>query len=160
MSKTQTPPSPAAAVLGSFAIHNRIHLYLLDALAPEIWSAAPPGGKGRSIAALISHIHSVRLMWLKAAGVKALPQPLDKESSVPSAKKALNESSAAMHDLLHPILEGSGKISGFKPDAWAFVAYLISHESHHRGQILLLARQLGHPVDKSTSYGLWEWGVR
>jgi hypothetical protein len=37
---------------------------------------------------------------------------------------------------------------------------LIAHEAHHRGQMLLLARQLGHPVDKSTSFGMWEWGVR
>jgi len=152
--------SPADAVLRSFVIHNRIHLYMLGALPAEVWSAPPPGGKGRTLAALFSHMHSVRLMWLKAAGVKTLPAPLEKTATIAEAKKALEASGAAIRDWLEPILNGSGKISGFKPDAWAFVAYLIAHEAHHRGQMLLLARQLGHPVDKSTSFGLWEWGVR
>jgi len=152
--------SPADAVLRSFAIHNRIHLYLLDALSAEVWTLPPPGGKGRTLAALISHIHSVRLMWLKAAGVKGLPDPLEKTATIAEAKTALEASAAALHELLSKSVHGTAKISNFKPDAWAFVSYLIAHEAHHRGQMLLLARQLGHPVDKSTSYGLWEWGVR
>src|SRR5271157_1036151 len=144
--------SPADSVLRSFAIHNRIHLYLLDAVAPEVWDAPPPGGKGRTLAGLVSHIHGVRLMWLKAAGVKTLPALLEKTATVAEAKEALMASDAAIREWLAPILDGNARISGFKPDAWAFVAYLIAHEAHHRGQMLLLARQLGHPVDKSTSY--------
>ena len=42
MLQKNEPLSPADAVLRSFAIHNRIHLYLLDALAPEAWTAEPP----------------------------------------------------------------------------------------------------------------------
>jgi len=152
--------SPADATLRAFTIHNRIHLYLLSALPPEAWTAPPPGGKGRTLAALVSHIHGVRLMWLKAGGAKTLPPPLEKTATVAEAKQALQASETAIRNWLSPILNGNAKISGFKPDAWAFVAYLIAHEAHHRGQMLLLARQLGHPVDKSTSYGLWEWGVR
>ena len=152
--------SPADAVLRSFAIHNRIHLYLLDALPPEVWLATPPGGKGRTINALVSHIHGVRAMWLKAAGVKTLPAPLEKTATIADAKQALVASDQAVRNWLGPILHASGKISGFKPDAWAFVSYLIAHEAHHRGQILLLAKQLGHAVDQKTIYGLWEWGVR
>jgi uncharacterized damage-inducible protein DinB len=160
MPEKEAPLPPADAVLRSFAIHNRIHLYLLDAFPAEAWQATPPGGKGRTIAALVAHIHSVRLMWLKATGVKALPEPLEKTASIADAKKALSASAAAMHAMLEPKFKGDGRISGFKPDAWAFVSYLIAHEAHHRGQIMMLARQVGHPIDKSTSFGLWEWGVR
>jgi len=32
-------------------------------------------------------------------------------------------------------------------------------DSHHRGQIYMLARQLGHPVPAETGFGLWEWGT-
>lgn len=152
--------TPADAVLRSFAIHNRVHLYLLNAVSPDAWTAPPPGGKGRTLAALVSHMHSVRLMWLKAAGLKTMPAPLEKTATIADAKSALEVSAAAMHELLAKALHGSGKITGFKPDAWAFVAYLIAHEAHHRGQMLLLARQVGHPVDQKTSFGLWEWGVR
>lgn len=154
------PLSPAEAVLRSFAIHNRIHLYLLDALPAEAWTASTPTGKGRTLAALAAHIHGVRLMWLKAGGVQSLPAPLEKTAAIPEAKAALAASAAALHAWLAPILATTARISGFKPDAWAFVAYLIAHEAHHRGQMLLLARQMGHPVDQKTSFGLWEWGVR
>jgi uncharacterized damage-inducible protein DinB len=147
-------------MLRSFAIHNRIHLYLLDALPPEVWQATPPGGKGRTIAALVSHIHGVRAMWLKAGGVKTLPVPLEKTATIAEAKQALVASDQIVRSWLGPILNGNAKISGFKPDAWAFVSYLTAHEAHHRGQILLLAKQLGHGVDQKTSFGLWAWGVR
>jgi uncharacterized damage-inducible protein DinB len=160
MPETEVALSPADAMLRAFAIHNRIHLYLLDALPPEVWSAPPPSGKGRTIAVLVSHIHSVRLMWLKASGVKTLPAALEKTAAIAEAKTALDTSGAAIRDWLEPILHGSGRVSGFKPDAWAFMAYLIAHEAHHRGQMMLLARQLGHPVDQKTSFGLWAWGVR
>ena len=152
--------SPADAVLRSWEIHSRIHLYLLDRLAEAVWDAPPPDGKGRTLAALVSHIHGVRLMWIKAGGEKALPAPLEKDASIMAAKQALEESATAVHAMLSKALHGDGKVSGFKPDAWSFVAYLVAHEAHHRGQMLLLARQLGHPVDKSTIFGLWQWGVR
>jgi uncharacterized damage-inducible protein DinB len=160
MAEKSAPLSAADGTLRAFAIHNRIHLYLLDGIAPEVWSAAPPGGKGRTIAALIAHIHKVRLMWMQAAKAKAVPAEIDKAGTIALAKKGLETSGAAVIEWLEPILKGDAKISGFKPDAWAFAGYLIAHEAHHRGQILLLARQLGHPVDQNTSFGLWEWGVR
>jgi uncharacterized damage-inducible protein DinB len=160
MPEKEAALSPADAVLRSFAIHNRIHIYLLNALATEVWETPPPGGKGRSLAALVSHIHGVRLMWLKAAGVKTLPVALEKTASLAEAKKALEASGMAILELLTTALHGNAKIPSFKPDAWAFVAYLIAHEAHHRGQMMLLARQLGHPLDKSINFGMWEWGVR
>src|SRR5271168_1741781 len=160
MPEKQVALSPADAVLRSFGIHNRIHLYLLNAIPAEAWTAPPPGGKGRTIAALFAHIHSVRLMWMKAAKVNAQPAALEKDGTIEAARQGLEASGAAVLAWLEPVLKGSATISGFKPDAWAFVSYLIAHEAHHRGQILLLARQLGHPVDQKTSFGLWEWGVR
>ncbi|HEV3260331.1 MAG TPA: DinB family protein [Gemmataceae bacterium] len=49
---------------------------------------------------------------------------------------------------------------GFKPHVVAFLGYLISHESHHRGQIGWALKNSGHPLDQKTAYGLWEWGMR
>jgi hypothetical protein len=48
-------------------------------------------------------------------------------------------------------------VKGFKPHAAAF---LVSHESHHRGQIALTLKQAGHPLEKKVAFGIWEWGTR
>jgi uncharacterized damage-inducible protein DinB len=56
--------------------------------------------------------------------------------------------------------EADGKVKGFKPHATAFLGYIISHESHHRGQLIATLKQAGIPLDKKVLYGMWEWGTR
>ena len=75
-------------------------------------------------------------------------------------RSALEASGAAMEKLLRKAMAAGGKVKGFKPHAVAFLGYLISHESHHRGQIGWTLKGTGHPLDQKTAYGLWEWGVR
>ena len=70
------------------------------------------------------------------------------------------ESGVAIKSLLDQSLRTGGKVKGFKPHVSAFLGYLISHESHHRGQIILSLKQAGHALDKKVLYGIWEWGVR
>jgi uncharacterized damage-inducible protein DinB len=41
-----------------------------------------------------------------------------------------------------------------------FLGYLIAHDAHHRGQITMLARQLGHPLPQKAMFGMWEWNSR
>ena len=159
MAVKEAPLGPVEATLRAFAIHNRIHLYLLDNLSPEAWLLTPPGGKGRTLAAMAAHIHNVRLMWLKAAKVTPLPESLEKDASIGEVRSALEASAAVLDEFLKIALE-SGRVPNFKPDAWAFVSYLIAHEAHHRGQMTQLARQLGYPVSQKVNFGLWEWGVR
>jgi len=36
-------------------------------------------------------------------------------------------------------------------------AYMFAHEAHHRGQIIMLARQLGFPLTDDAAYGMWRW---
>ena len=133
------------------AINNRINDYLLEHLDPQAWRAEPPGGKGRTVAAIVAHIHNVRVMWLKAAKGK-VPAQLDRLTiTVPQARKGLAESQAALEALIGAALQSDGRISGFKPDAAAFIGYLIAHDAHHRGQITqLVAAILGKAGGKFT----------
>jgi len=145
-------------------IHDRINRYLLAGVPPEALTAVS-ASKGRSVAEQFAHIHNVRLMWLASAAPELLAG-LEKIEKGRAADKdvlaaALTASGQAVETLLRDSLTGGGgRIKGFKPHAAAFLGYLISHESHHRGQIVLTLKQAGHPVDKKTAYGLWEWGVR
>jgi uncharacterized damage-inducible protein DinB len=149
------------SLLRAFDIHSRINIYLLQNLDPAAWRATTPGGKGRDIAALAAHMHSVHGMWLKAAGVAKLPAPLDKSTvTIEEAIAGLTETAEALRSLIAASLDTGVRVKNFKPDTTAFVGYLIAHDSHHRGQIAMLARQVGFPLDKKVNFGLWEWGVR
>ncbi len=147
----------------TWQIHDRINLYLLDAVDSSSLDSHS-ASKGRSVGEQFAHIHNVRLMWLKSAAPELLNGLAKIESDNANDKKllvkSLTDSGAAIGKLLTNSLEADGKIKGFKPHAAAFLGYLISHESHHRGQIALTLKQAGKPFDKKTGYGIWEWGVR
>lgn len=145
----------------TFLLNHRINLYLLDAIAPESLNDKSIT-KGRSVGEQFAHLYQVRLMWLRVAlpeVMDTLP-PLEKTKlSHDTLTQALTESAEAMAKLLEKG-EETGKIKGFKPHATAFLGYLLAHEAHHRGQIVLTLKQAGHPLDKKVTFGMWEWGVR
>jgi uncharacterized damage-inducible protein DinB len=148
-----------SALVSAFRTNDRINHFLIENIPAEAWSAKPPEGKGRTIQAIAIHIHNVRLMWLKAVGAGNIPAKLEESATAKEALKALGDSCAALVTVLESGLE-TGQVKGFKPDAAGFFSYLISHDSHHRGQMISLARRLGHPVSQSAGFGMWEWGSR
>ena len=156
------PFDASSSLLEAFAINDRINQFLLENLSEEVWRADPPMGKGRTVAAIVSHMHNVRVMWLKAAAKDSkIPDQLVKEKVTPlEARKALEESRGALANVLQSALASDGRVKGFRPDVAAFFGYLVAHDAHHRGQITMLARQVGHPIDQKTMFGMWEWGVR
>ncbi len=149
-------------LIETWNIHDRINRYLLDAVADVALglSLAP---KHRTVYQLFAHMHNVRLLWLKSAA----PDLLDGLSKLEgqtgdraTLAAALEASGQAIATLLGKASAAGGKVKGFKPHATAFLGYLISHESHHRGQIGWTLKNTGHPLNQKTAYGLWEWGVR
>ena len=101
-------------------------------------------------------------MWLKASAKGSkIPEQLDRSSVTPAqASKALEQSREAISAVLRSALEGDGRVKGFRPDVAGFFGYLIAHDAHHRGQIAMLARQVGHPLPQKAMFGMWEWGTR
>ncbi len=138
-------------LLNAFNTNNRINQYLIDNLPPAVWKAKSAEGKGRTIGAIVAHMHNVRVMWLKAVKAQEVPAQLDRTSVTPGqAVRALESSRHALSVVISRAPTGDGRVKGFRPDVASFLGYLIAHDAHHRGQITMLARQVGHPLPQKV----------
>jgi uncharacterized damage-inducible protein DinB len=151
----------------TFAANDRINQVLIENLDPAAWKAKPPG-KARTIAAIFTHIHNVRTKWVRlTAPHLKVPTQLNRAYCTPQqARAALAESAARCMEMLDEALsDGRGRIENFRSDGWArpmpvgleMLCYMLSHEAHHRGQVCMLAHQLGFPLPKEVAYGIWNW---
>ncbi len=68
--------------------------------------------------------------------------------------------------MLAEALSGAeNRVPEFLRDGWAkpwpagaaMFAFMIAHDSHHRGQICMLAHQLGFPLPVKARAGMWWW---
>jgi uncharacterized damage-inducible protein DinB len=150
----------------AFAVNDRINQLVLQHLDPRAWRAQLPGSKGRTIAAIFSHVHNIRCKWLRlSAPYLNLPPRLDRtRCTQKQASHALAQSAALCSQLLADALT-CGRVKKFQRDGWArpwtpgaaMFAYMLTHEAHHRGQVCMLAHQLGFPLPNTTAYGMWVW---
>jgi uncharacterized damage-inducible protein DinB len=149
------------ALLRAYSASARVNQYLVEHLDPAVWRAKLPGGR-RTIAALVAHLHNCGLVYARRApGGKTTPAELDRfRVTAAQAARALGAKRRAVLRVAARALEGDGRVDGFRYDAAAFLAYYMIHDGHHRGQILLQARLLGHPVSQDVMAGMWAWEKR
>jgi uncharacterized damage-inducible protein DinB len=154
------------AAVRTFAANERMNQILIERLDPAAWMAKPPG-KGRTIAAIFTHMHNVRTKWVRltAAHLK-VPAQLDRaHCTQEQARAGLGESAARCEEMLAEALGGEGRVERFLRDGWArpwpvgveMLCYMLAHEAHHRGQVCMLAHQLGFPLPMAVTSGIWNW---
>jgi uncharacterized damage-inducible protein DinB len=162
--KADTPFGQTAVQI--FAVNDRLNQMLIERLDPAAWKAKPPG-KVRSVATIFAHVHNVRCKWIRlsAPHLKTPPQ-LNRAHCTPrQAGAALAQSAARCEEMLAEALGGSGRVEKFLRDGWArpwpagpeMLCYMISHEAHHRGQVCMLAHQLGFPLPNKVMSDMWNW---
>lgn len=142
--------------------NQRIHRLLLEAISDEGLAATLSTRGGRDVARQFAHLHTQRVRWLEAKGGADLAVELPRFESQdhPSRERlieALDASAEAMTRYLREAGSGERPIKGQKKGLLVSVAYFVSHESHHRGSILLTLKQCGHTVEKKVAYRIWDW---
>jgi uncharacterized damage-inducible protein DinB len=163
--KVYTQLGPTAVRI--FAANDRMNQLLIERLDPSVWRAAPPG-KVRTIAAIFTHMHNVRTKWIRlsAPHLKVPPQLNRVHCTPQQARAGLAESAARCSEMLAEALGGGeGRVERFHRDGWAkpwpvgleMLCYMLAHEAHHRGQVCMLAHQLGFPLPDAVTSGLWNW---
>jgi len=155
-----------SAAVQIFAVNDGLNQMLIAHLDPAAWKAKPQG-KVRPIAAIFAHLHNVRCKWIRlTAPHLKVPAKLSRADCTPSqVSKALAESGARCTEMLAEALGGGGSIEKFLRDGWArpwpvgpeMLCYMISHEAHHRGQVCMLAHQLGFPLPNKVTSEMWNW---
>jgi uncharacterized damage-inducible protein DinB len=155
------------AAVRIFAANDRMNQILIENLDLAAWRAKPPA-KTRTIAAIFTHMHNVRSKWVRlTAPHLKIPRQLNRARCTPQqARAGLAESAARCAEMLAEALgDCGGRIEKFRRDGWAspwpvgleMLCYMLSHEAHHRGQVCMLAHQLGFPLPNKVAYGLWNW---
>src|SRR5690242_4529904 len=105
-------------LLETWDVHNRINLFLLDAIEPAHLKDVG-ATRGRSVGEQFAHLHNVRLMWLKVAAPDLMKKQtkIEKEEAAKKdlLRRSLVSSGDAIGSLLKTSLDTGGKIKGFKP---------------------------------------------
>jgi uncharacterized damage-inducible protein DinB len=152
------PGASPYSLADTWRLNNRVNLMLLDALS-QAQLAHTPSPRARSIADQFAHLHNVRIMWLEVrapAAVKSLHKMEKGAATKTALQDALQASADAFADMLDTA-ERPGKIKSARRGIYAFFAYAIAHEAHHRGQIIAHLKHAGMPLDRMLGFGLWEW---
>lgn len=165
-----TPPLDLRdTILAAWRTNNRITTELIARLPPPLWPIAVPGMPRRTIRAIVAHLHNSRCAWIRTLGREhgiATPERVDRHgvTSRPLVA-ALKRSSDGMEALLQLGLANGGQLPPSKGYVWRNLAldvghvltYFVGHEAHHRGQIVMVARQTGHRLPRAAIDGLWWW---
>jgi uncharacterized damage-inducible protein DinB len=157
-------------LLETYASNDAMNQLILSHLDRRAWRAQSPGqrGSGRTIASIFAHLHNIRCKWLRLTAPHLKRPPLldPDRCTMKQAAAAHRRSAAQCLRMLTDALSAAPnrRVARFSRDSWmptwpaggTMFAYMFAHEAHHRGQILMLAHQLGYRILDKTP-GIWQW---
>lgn len=163
---------PKSTILGAWETNNLVTTRLVEQLPTPLWDAPIPGLPRRTARSIAAHLHNARSRWLRMLGKEhglAAPPLVDpRQVTRRSLLAALKRSGRGIGELLELGIAAGGQVPPSKSYVWRnlpldvghVLAYFVAHEGHHRGQIVMIAQQLGHRLPVEVTGGLWQWTAR
>lgn len=162
----QMRESHGRAIIAAWQTNNRATAYLVEQLPAVVWSKQVPGISRLTVQMIAAHIHNCRCSWIKSIGARhgvKVPRRVDSRRVRPKELvRALSRSSKGMIELIELGIARGGHVpratwQNFPTDLAHFLTYFAAHEAHHRGQLIMVARQLGHRLPRAVAGGVWQW---
>ena len=159
-------------LLDAWRTNNRVTVFLFENLPSALWKEAVPGAPRRTVRMIAGHIHNARCTWIQTLGKEhgiAVPRAVNRHKVEPQdLVTALGRSSRGIISLLTLGFDRGGTIPPSSSYTWRnlpldvghVLTYFVAHEGHHRGQIVMLARQLGYRLPVEVTGGLWHFSRR
>jgi uncharacterized damage-inducible protein DinB len=155
---TRKPLNLQDELLEAFDHCGSVTEHLVGTLSQDVWQQPPPSGRGRTIAAVVAHLHGVRKTFAKMGGAAVGPS-LDRRRVTPAeARRALHQINGSLLALFRESLaRGEARVKGMPRRSINMMSYLIEHDAHHRGRMMMRARDLGHEFSADDVMRIWGW---
>ena len=170
--KTPSVPDLRTTVRSAWATNNRVTIFFVEQIPAALWHAPVPGVPHRTVCNIAAHLHNARCMWIKTLGREhgvPVPKRVDHRNVTRRAlAAALRKSGRGIAAILELGIAADGRVPPSRAYVWRnlpldvghVLTYFVAHEAHHRGQIIMLARQIGRRLPRAAKDGLWQWSQR
>jgi uncharacterized damage-inducible protein DinB len=144
----------------AWGTNNKINMLFIE-LIDEAHGHHCLSARGRTVYEQLAHLHNVRMQWLDivAKDICKNYETIGKDASLDKKilVEALGGSGKGIEAFIDKSWEKEGKVNSFKKGLIPFIGYLIAHESHHRGNVLLTLKQTGVKIPDELKWGIWDW---
>ncbi len=162
-------PDLRTTLLASWQTNDRVTTRFVLEVPLALWRAPVPGEPRRTVCSIAAHLHNARRSWIRTLGAEhgvPVPDRVDPRNvSRRDLAAALRKSGRGISALLELGIAAGGVVPPSRRYVWRnlsldvghILTYFVAHDAHHRGQIVMLARQLGKRLPRSATGGLWQW---
>ena len=148
-------------IIETWQINHRTNMKLIENLTEETLNFTTSKRGGGTVGHQLVHIYNVRF-WRLEKLEKSLIEGLSTikatdEKNINMIKDLHEQSADLIEKFLQICIANEGEVKRWPRGVIPFLGYLIHHEAHHRGNIMLTLKLSGFKLPDDLKYGLWSW---